>query len=297
MKNIELVNSFNISFRKLTQTKKDYELLYNWCKNKYVYEWFEQRSLSYEEIVNKYKNKIDNKKQDLYIIQANSKDIGLVQIYKFENDIKINDLDSFQNIYEYDLFIGEEEYLNKGIGKKIVNEINDLIYKKYNADSIILRPFKRNKRAVNCYKKCNYEIFYEYESTDTIGNKETIIVLLNKLNRWTFGIDIEILINLVLDGKKTATTSLYELDSVPEVGELSVLTDSFNNNVCLLKTNKVIITEFKNITWNLAKLEGEDNSLNEWKEKHIEYFNKLDSNFNENTKVIFEIFEVIKKWK
>lgn len=29
----------------------------------------------------------------------------------------------------------------------------------------------------------------------------------------------------------------------------------------------------------------------------MNYFNKIDHNFNENTKVIFEVFEVIKKCK
>lgn len=29
----------------------------------------------------------------------------------------------------------------------------------------------------------------------------------------------------------------------------------------------------------------------------MNYFNKIDPNFNENTKVIFEVFEVIKKCK
>lgn len=46
----------NISFRKI-EDNDDYIKLYNCCKNKYVYEWFEQRILSYDEIVNKYKNK------------------------------------------------------------------------------------------------------------------------------------------------------------------------------------------------------------------------------------------------
>ena len=170
---------FNITFRNLKDIKEDYLKLYNWCKNKYVYEWFEQRVLSYDEIVNKYKNKLENKKQDLYIIKLNNKDIGLVQIYKFENDINI-DLNKYKNTYEYDLFIGEEEYLNKGIGQRIVNIINDIIYRKYNADSIILRPFKRNIRAIKCYEKCNFEKIYEYVGTDTLENIENILVLLNK---------------------------------------------------------------------------------------------------------------------
>ena len=291
------INNLDISFKKVHDSKEDYEKLYNWCKNRNVYEWVEQRILSYDEIVNKYKNKMIKKEQDLYIIKSNNKDIGLVQIYKFKNDINLRGLDKYRNTYEYDLFIGEAEYLNKGIGKQIVDSINNTIYKKYNADSIILRPFKRNERAINCYQKCNFEKVDEYVGTDTLGNKENTIVLLNKLNRWTFGIDTNRLVNLVLEGKKTATTSLYGIDCLPKIGEISILTDSKDNNVCTLETKEVIVTEFKNITWNLAKLEGENKTLDEWRKIHVDYFSKIDSNFNEDTKVIFEIFEMIEKFK
>lgn len=37
----------------------------------------------------------------------------------------------------------------------------------------------------------------------------------NKLNRWTFGVNSNKLVKLVLKGKKTATTSLYEIDCLP----------------------------------------------------------------------------------
>ena len=169
----------NITFRKLRDSKEDYIKLYKWCKREFVYEWFEQSILSYDEIVNKYKNKLKNKIQELYIIRSNNKDIGLVQIYKYENDIDL-DLYKYKNIYEYDLFIGEEEYLNKGIGKKIINNINEIIYKKYKADSIILRPFKRNIRAIKCYESCGFNKIYEYIDKDTIGKKENILVLINR---------------------------------------------------------------------------------------------------------------------
>ena len=104
-----------IAFRDLKDTENEYRQLHKWCSNKFVYEWFEQRKLSYDEIVDKYKTKLKEKKQELFIIKADDIDIGLVQIYKFDNDIEI-DVDG--NVYEYDLFIGEEEYLDKGIGKE-----------------------------------------------------------------------------------------------------------------------------------------------------------------------------------
>ncbi len=170
----------NINFQEINDTNIDYKLLHKWCSNKFVYEWFEQRILSLSEIKNKYKNKLNNGKQSLFIIKYENKDIGFFQIYKFENDVNIKELSQFNNIYEYDLFIGEEEYLSKGIGTIIVKEINNLIYSKYKADGIILRPFKRNKRALKCYEKCDYKVIGEYEGTDTIGNPEIITILLNE---------------------------------------------------------------------------------------------------------------------
>lgn len=132
----------NITFRKLQDNEKDYQKLYRWCQNKFVYEWFEQRKLTYDEIVKKYKNKLATKKEDLYIIELNDREIGLIQIYKYKRDNNINELNKYKNIYEYDLFIGEKDCLNKKYGETIVNNINNLIYKKYQADAIILRPFK-----------------------------------------------------------------------------------------------------------------------------------------------------------
>ncbi len=118
---------------------------------------------------------------------------------------------------------------------------------------------------------------------------------IDSLDRWTFGIDTDRLINLVLDGKKVATTSLYEENDLSKENDISILTDINDKSICLIKTKKVIVTEFKNITWDLAKLEGETETLDEWKKEHIDFFSKIDSNFNDNTKVVFEIFEVIEK--
>mgnify|MGYP003092915727 FL=1 len=177
-------------------------------------------------------------------------------------DKKNDKLIKYDNVFEYDIFIGESEYLSRGIGTKAVNYVNNYIYENYLCDCIVLRPFDRNERAIKCYKKCGFEKTDEYIGINTLGNKEKIIVLLNKPDRWTFGIDIDRLVNIVLDGKKIATISLYELDNISKVGDISILTDSQDKNVCFIKTSNVIITEFKNIIWDLSKLEGENKSLN-----------------------------------
>ncbi len=165
-----------ISFRKLEDNSRDYHKLHKWCQEKFVYEWFEQRILSYDEIILKYQNKLNQKIQDIYIIQIDNKDIGLVQIYKY-NDNVIPNIDKYNNVYEYDIFIGESNYISKGFGSQIINIIDKKIFSKYNADLIILRPFKRNIRAIKCYKKCGYDKVLDYNGFDTLSNPEIISVL------------------------------------------------------------------------------------------------------------------------
>ena len=113
----------------------------------------------------------------------------------------------------------------------------------------------------------------------------------NKLETWCFGVDNDRLVDLVLKGRKTATTSIYHENSVSKIGEESILIYSNEKKACIVKTKKVIITEFKNITKELAELEGEGD-FEEWKTAHIEFFQAIKPDFDENTEVEFEIFEV-----
>jgi RimJ/RimL family protein N-acetyltransferase len=164
-----------IELLKVADNLDNYKLLYKWCSNKNVYEWFEQRVLTLDEIVKKYSNKLKGNKQDLYIIRYDNKKIGFVQIYKYNDEI-----DTYNNIYEYDIFIGEEDYLSKGIGSIIVGYIDRYIFNNYKSDLIVLRPFKRNVRAIKCYMKNGYKVLKEYEDYDTLGNKEQYVMLIKE---------------------------------------------------------------------------------------------------------------------
>ena len=118
---------------------------------------------------------------------------------------------------------------------------------------------------------------------------------MENLETWQVGIDNDYLVGLVLSGKKTATTSIQDEKDIPKVNEESILLFESKKKACVLKTKKVIITEFKNINEELSNLEGEG-TFDEWRKSHIKIFESIDSNFNENTKVVFEIFKVIKRF-
>ena len=128
-----------------------------------------------------------------------------------------------------------------------------------------------------------------------INNKKSIRIggdsMNNNLKTWRFAYDNDNQIKLVLEGMKTATTYLYDEKEVPNDNEEEILVFDNDKTACTTKTKKVIITEFKNIDENLSKLEGKEN-FETWKKSHIKHFETINPNFNENTKVVFKIFEV-----
>lgn len=120
--------------------------------------------------------------------------------------------------------------------------------------------------------------------------------------RWKFGTDNDKLVKLVLKGEKRATTSLYkeyilEGEELPKVGDRSIILFDDDSEACLIENVEVIVTEFKNITEELAFIEGEgDKSLEYYRREHIIIFKEIDSEFDDSSKVVFEIFKVIKKF-
>lgn len=143
-------------------------------------------------------------------------------------------------------------------------------------------------------------IYINNNNIEVIGNKPYYIFENGhikehhpKLPTWQFGIDNDKLVELVLKGIKTATTCLNNT-IIPKIGERSILTFENEKKACIIETKKVIITKFKNITSEMAFLEGEgDRTLEYYKKTHIDYFKSIEPNFSEETEVIFEIFEVI----
>ena len=132
---------------------------------------------------------------------------------------------------------------------------------------------------------------------------------MKKISSWQFGDtkkEADKLLNLVLSGKKRATSSLYDSYkrkkiSLPKVGEKSIIKDSKNIPRCLIITTRVSIKSFGKITTSFASKEGEGNrSLNYWRKVHKKFFQKRlkkrGLEFNEDILVVCEEFKVTKKF-
>ena len=112
------------------------------------------------------------------------------------------------------------------------------------------------------------------------------------------------LLELVLIGQKKATSSsswTYEIkgELLPKVGDLSIVTDFEGSPKCVIETRNVPIVPFSEMTFDICKREGEDDSLESWREGHIRFFTEegklVGFEFREDMPVVFEDFEVIYK--
>lgn len=123
------------------------------------------------------------------------------------------------------------------------------------------------------------------------------------MNNWIFSRNDNYLLNLIINNKKKATSSLYiaylkEKEELPKIGDKCCLIN-YNNDKCgyIINTN-VRIVKFKEVTVEMAMLEGEgDLSLSYWVNEHKNFFtNELKQYnlmFNNDIDIVFEEFTYI----
>ena len=127
--------------------------------------------------------------------------------------------------------------------------------------------------------------------------------LAGEYDAWAFGEAADKLAALVREGIKTATCSAYDLyeaegEDLPQPGETSVILDSVDEAVCIIRTTRVYVVPFDEVTAEHAFREGEgDRSLTYWREVHESFLKEelssIGCTFDGNTRVVCEEFEVV----
>ena len=127
--------------------------------------------------------------------------------------------------------------------------------------------------------------------------------LAGEYDAWAFGEAADKLAALVREGIKTATCSAYDLyeaegEDLPLPGKTSVILDSADEAVCIIRTTRVYVVPFDEVTAEHAFREGEgDRSLAYWREVHESFLKEelssIGRTFDGSTRVVCEEFEVI----
>ncbi len=109
---------------------------------------------------------------------------------------------------------------------------------------------------------------------------------------------------LVVAQKKTAFFSSYatfaiDSEPLPVSGELYIVVDRSNKPVCVIELDQVQVIPFNEVTWEMAAQEGEDENLEQWRQKQTEYLQDegavLGFEFTPDIKMVYQSFKVIYK--
>ena len=127
--------------------------------------------------------------------------------------------------------------------------------------------------------------------------------LIGDYEAWAFGDAQDKLASLVKEGIKTATCSAYDLyqiedESLPKIGEFSIILNSREEAICIIRTTKVYVEAFNQVTAEHAFKEGEgDRSLEYWRRVHESFLKRelaaINRSFDEDIKVVCEEFELV----
>ncbi|MFJ5771539.1 ASCH domain-containing protein [Psychrobacillus sp. NPDC093180] len=123
------------------------------------------------------------------------------------------------------------------------------------------------------------------------------------VSAWQFGGSPDELVQLVVDGVKSATCSghiFYEIENeaLPKVDDYSIVLNSKDEPICIIRTSEVSIMPMNEVSVDFAYAEGEgDRSYKYWRDVHIEFFTKelkeVGITFSEDMLLVCERFELI----
>ena len=123
---------------------------------------------------------------------------------------------------------------------------------------------------------------------------------ITKLRKWGFGGNVVLankLQQLVLEGKKTATTGLYKNTSqiVSKVGDMAVIISYTGKPFCIIEYTKITLVPFLNVTHEYIVKEGEgDKDVESWRNSHRNFFlREYPILFNDDSLVVCEEFKVV----
>ena len=134
------------TFRDLTP--EDFPLLLEWLAKPHVKKWWNDGDDTLEKVAAHYGTPDETTR---FILYDDEKPIGYFQYYLAGNrQIGI------------DQFIGDENYVGRGVGAETIKMFVELITLKQKTSRIILDPSPENNRAIRCYEKVGFK---HYETT------------------------------------------------------------------------------------------------------------------------------------
>ena len=144
-----------LKFRPLTSD--DFPLLLAWLSKEHVKQWWDAGEDTLEKVARNY-GEVEEGLERFILVEAEEsgeKPLGYFQHYRVpDGSIGI------------DQFIGEEDYINRGVGTKAIRMFVKVIMHEHKPSRIILDPSPGNQRAIRCYEKIGFRYYETREGVE-----------------------------------------------------------------------------------------------------------------------------------
>lgn len=147
-----------LALRRLTSA--DVPLLSGWLSDPRVLAFYEGRDHPFDEdaVRNKFIARNDGDIVQQIVLYRDSP-IGYLQFYPLDDAGHAEyGYSADISVYGMDLFIGEPDYWNRGIGTRLVTGVAAQLLSSRNAGIVTLDPRTDNVRAIRCYEKAGFRI-------------------------------------------------------------------------------------------------------------------------------------------
>jgi len=147
-----------LAVRAMRDDDADYRLLAGWLTDPAVLEWYEGRDKphDYDRVRAKYGPRVLEVEQVRpCIIELEQRPIGYLQYYPVAEATDY-ELDSADDTWAFDLFIGDPSLWGSGTGSRALRLMVDLVLKRFGARRLVIDPRVDNPRAIRAYEKAGF---------------------------------------------------------------------------------------------------------------------------------------------
>lgn len=150
-----------ISFRPLAAS--DLPLLHGWRNLPHVREWYYDETpgetITSQRLEEKYRSRITGEDPTrAFIIRLDGAAIGYIQYYRIQDHSEYAaSVGEAEDAAGVDLFIGEPQYVHKGLGPRILRAfLREVVFAETDTVSCIIGPEPKNRAAIRAYEKAGF---------------------------------------------------------------------------------------------------------------------------------------------
>ena len=147
-----------VGLRRMRDDEGDYRQLSQWLTDERVLEWYEGRDQPYplERVIAKFSPRVLRREAVMpCFILLDGRPVGYLQYYPV-TDAAGYELESAEDTWAFDLFVGEPELWSTGVGSAALRMAVRYVFEEHGAKHCVIDPRVDNPRAIRAYEKLGF---------------------------------------------------------------------------------------------------------------------------------------------